>query len=351
MNGPHTPMFLRDNKWTRVIERAAAANAEAGKPAGRMMEQLTATGSRVIPAARLKGMTEAEQARVAYVPPPEDPRAAMMANSRAAALGIADGSVPGMGGGGAVEVGDLSDAEIDAMLAGHRGQDIPGATAAGEGAAAPAPIAASIRPQDEAKAAQRAVALPAGRMGAARTMPDFSRVEGFDLIRKVAVVDGMEFRLADDDVVAMKKYAIQVVLDNVTFQLAQALIALGIPQEMAAVAAETMRKSATDGATPGGMLGTGGAAGAGASTEAVSKVQENQGTESVLPGPEVAGRIDGPMPGVRDEVQPLAAKAPGGPEVSDHDAGGGTSPPAVGSGDGATDDVGYLLGDGGPPSP
>lgn len=343
MNGPHTPVFARNNRWTQLIERAALQNAQDGKPAGRMIEQM-ANATPVISAARVARMSPRERARTDFVPEPEESAVAMRANARAAALGITndisqDDDLPG-------DIGhvasDPSDAEIDAMLAAAKGQPLPGVAAVAEGVAAP-----SLESDYTARAAaaQRAVTLPRGQsapvvgLAGPRTMPNFANVEGFDLTRKVAVVDGMEFKLADNDVVAMKKYAIQVVLDNVTYQLAQALIQLGIPQEMAHATAEKMRETAA-GATGGVSEGQDAA-------QTLQQVPTGEAAGGVLPGPAGTGHADDPLSSMREGVRQVTGTSHGSETVQADSQRSGERATSKYIPTGASDDTDYLLMDGG----
>lgn len=348
MNGPHTPAFSRVNSMTRLIERVAQQNAMDGKAAGRMLDQFALT-TPVISAARngVDPKTGIARGRD-FIPDMEDPRALMAANARSAALGISNDMIPQIGQGDDDLPGDIghvadepTDAEIDVMLARARGGRVPGVDAASTGAAAPgvpqvASTAAGVSPLPRGRAHQP------GLTGA-RMMPNFANVEGFDLVRKVAVVDGMEFKLIEEDVVAMKKFAIQVVLDNVTFQLAQALVELGIPQDMAEATASKMRESATAGLTPGGMENAGRSAG---TDEAVQSVRKNEISQPILQG---SGREGQPVEAVQDvcdTVQPLGETSPSIAPVPANVQGSGEQlarPLIFG---GSPDDLGYLLGDG-----
>lgn len=354
MNGPHTQAFVKDNRFTRLIERVAQQNAADGKPAGRMLEQMSAALP-TIPASRLRGLTPQQIRQLEYIPEMEDPRMAAHAAARAQALGITNEPTQGddLPAGLGHVASEPTDAEIDAMLTTARGQTIHGAEVAAEGAAAPGP-------QMGPAATQRAVTLPRGNapsgLTGSRSMPNFANVEGFDLTRKVAVVDGMEFRLADDDVVQMKKYAIQVVVDNVTYQLAQALVSLGIPQEMAEATAATMRETAAAGATPEGMNGRE------RSTEGVAEaVQQVQGEEIPRSIPERQRRDKGEEITVSemsiDLSYLLGSEVPADGETEDQpsevltDVSGSGLSTSVSSNDSeSSDDSRDILGDGETPS-
>ncbi len=332
MNGPHTPAFSRNNRWTQLIERVGQQNAMDGKPAGRMVEQMANT-TPLLSARRgvdKRGLAVGKD----FIPEMDDPRAAMMANARAAALGISNDAVPrddDMPGDIGHVSSDPSDAEIDAMLAAARGQ-VPGASVGGEGAAAPgvpsAPAAAGR------VALPHGIAPPVGLAGP-RTMPNFANVEGFDLARKVVVVDGMEFKIADDDVVNMKKFAIQIVLDNVTYQLAQALIQLGIPQDMANATAEKMRETAA-GAT-GGVSGT----------EEMREVSQGETTGGVSSGPTGDGHAVVEVQGLRLESQSISKPSNSESAVQSNSQGSSSPSADTGRENRPSDDTDYLLADGG----
>lgn len=335
MNGPHTPVFMKQNRFTNLMERIAEQNAMEGKPAGRSTEQFM-NASPVLTAKRYGVDKKTGIARGPdFSPEPEDPMQAMRASAQAAALGIGDGmggptyddDMPGDIGRVSGERGP-SDAEIDAMLA-RAGQKLPGNNDVAQGAADPASY-------NGPASAGRQVALPHGRpqtnMGVARQMPNFANVEGFDLTRKVAVVDGMEFRLADIDVVAMKKFAIQVVLDNVTFQLAEALVALGIPADMAQSTADQMRAKVATEATNG---------------EAVLSVQGGEAPGAVLPGPNETGRSGVEVQSVPNRVEQQPAAATSSVAVQPDTQVSGAQSQVLIAALRPSDDASMLLGDGG----
>jgi hypothetical protein len=72
-------------------------------------------------------------------------------------------------------------------------------------------------------------------------LPDFKKVQQFDLMSNTIYVDGMAFPIPQEDVLAMKSYAVQIVLDHVVHQLAQALIEFGVPAAAAMAAANRLR--------------------------------------------------------------------------------------------------------------
>lgn len=326
MNGPHTPVFTRHNRFTQLTERIAEANAQNGKAAGRSVEQFM-NATPVISAKRYgvdknTGLANGPD----FMPEPEDPQAAMMASARAAAMGVQNFNSPTFDDDMPGDIGhvasDPSDAEIDAMLR-RAGTKVPGVDATAQGAADPA---ARVAPAS----AGRQVTLPRGTpMGVARQMPNFANVEGFDLVRKVAVVDGMEFQLSEVDVVGMKKFAIQVVLDNVTFQLAKALVALGIPAEMAQATADKMRETVEV-----------------KSDEAVQPVQSREDARGVLPEPNETGRTGREVQSLPDRVEQQPEPPNSGAKVQPDTQGNSERTPSLSPAFRPSHDVAYLMGDG-----
>jgi len=78
-------------------------------------------------------------------------------------------------------------------------------------------------------------------------LPDFRKVETFDLVSSVIYVDGMAFPIPTADLGMMKTYAVQVALDHVVRQLALALIEFGVPAAAADAAAKSLRDQVADG--------------------------------------------------------------------------------------------------------
>jgi hypothetical protein len=102
-------------------------------------------------------------------------------------------------------------------------------------------------------------------------LPDFRKVEGFDFFRNVLYIDGLEFEIPEVDVLAMKKYAVDLALDYVVKQLADALVLFGVPPALAQQTAESVKEGASHGA--------------GEATEGVQEVRESghqpEGTDEV----------------------------------------------------------------------
>jgi hypothetical protein len=291
MNGPQTPAYVKDNSFTRLINRVSQMNAEEGKPAGRSMSQAAEMFQPAIPAHKLRGLTAAQQARLDFVPPSLSPEEAHMANARAQAMGLDDVDslpvIPGRilsGPNTPVHPGDPSDEEIEAMLPSRFRTDSapdPGHVAA---VAAHVP---SGRPMNSDDAR--------GMIGA-RAMPNFRNIQGFNLERGVAVVDGIEFPLADEDVRDMKKFALHVVLDSMVIQVAQALVDIGVPEEMAKAAAQSLKDAAAHAAVPGSMKDGGKPAG----NETVLEVPTGTAAGEVREESSEAGR---PPVGVPDMLE------------------------------------------------
>lgn len=280
MNGPHTPAYVKNNSFTRLMDRVAMLNANEGKPAGRAAAQAAEHFQQAIPAHRLRGMTPGQLRELDHVPDMLSPEESQHANARAAALGIDDDMVPPVAGtlrGGPstpVTAGDPTDEEIEAMLP-QRFRPDPAAAAAAEHVANHPPFTQQAN-------------VPSGRpmtaaqgMLAARAMPNFRIIQGFNLEKGVAVVDGIEFPLSDEDVRDMKKFALHVVLDSMVIQVAQALVDIGVPKEMAEKAAQSLRDAAANAAVPGSMA-DGGRESA-ATSPSVSEVPRGETTGGVPP--------------------------------------------------------------------
>lgn len=267
MNGPHTRAYVKDNSFTRLIDRVSQMNANEGKPAGRAASQAAEHFITAIPAGRVRSLKPAEAARLDFVPPPLSPDEVMAANAQAAALGIVDNDelpMPNMGDGPTDTTGGPSEEEIEQML--------PARFRAGPSpAAGPAVVPSGVPLAPEA----------ARTILNSRAMPNFRNIQGFNLVTGVAIVDGVEFPLTETDVRDMKKFALHVVLDSMVIQVAQALIDIGVPEEMAAKAAQSLRETAANAAVPGSMS-NGGAE----PPKALPVVSKNKTINGVSPSPE-----------------------------------------------------------------
>jgi hypothetical protein len=104
-------------------------------------------------------------------------------------------------------------------------------------------------------------------------LPDFTQVQSFNLETNTIYVDGMSFPIPEEDVTAMKSYAVQIVIDHVVAQLAKALIEFGVPPTVATEAAERLRESTNDG------------------RETVSEVRDGAATTGVPPESNQAARL------------------------------------------------------------
>ncbi len=276
MNGPHTKMYVKDNPFTRLIDRVTEINVSEGKQVGIGAAHGAENYLPAIPAAQLARMTPGQIAAMEFVPPPLSPEQVMRANAQAAALGIVDADELGMPG--EMGVGPTEE-EIEAMLP-RRFQNRPSAP----------PRSNVGQPQPDADV------IPSGRPMAAaqgifnaRSLPNFKNVQGFNLERGVAVVDGIEFPLPDEDVLDMKKYALSIVLDMMVIQVAQALVEFGLPQEMAEAAAQKLRETAAaSAAVPGAMANAG--KDQSPAGEAVSSVSSGTSTGTLSSGSVAPGR-------------------------------------------------------------
>lgn len=268
MNGPATPAFVKDNAFTRLINRVSELNASQGFQAGNAVEQ-SENFRAVIPAHQLRHLTPEQAARLDHIPSPVSPEEIMRANAAAAVMGVREADdllPPGMVPGGNTDVSDgPTEAEIEEMIPpkfrtrtnrpANSGLDLP---------------------VDNVGALDQAVAMIQQRPGrnTFRVMPNFAAIEAFDLVRKVAVIDGTDFPLADIHIRDLKRFALDIVLDNVVAQVANALAALGIPPEMAQAAADKVRETAATAAV--GSVNAG--------DQAVQSVQGSKTDNGVLPG-------------------------------------------------------------------
>lgn len=251
MNGPHTPAYVKDNPFTRLINRVAEINAMDGKPAGRAASQAAEHFRPAIPEHQFKHMTPGQQRAVLHAPE-FDLQEMREAQARAQALGVIDtdeDDLPPTMQGPSME-------DIEAM--------IPQRLARTAAATAPSPAGPRV---------------PQGvrQTGGAR-MPDFKKVEGFDLLNEQVIIDGMAFPIPKDGVTDLKKFAIEIALAAVTVNLAQALIALGVPAELANEAASAAQKAAqAKGLKPDG----------GAKQETVHEVPADEEADELLQEREV----------------------------------------------------------------
>jgi hypothetical protein len=100
-------------------------------------------------------------------------------------------------------------------------------------------------------------------------LPDFTQVQLFDFSTNVLYIDGLAFKIPEADVRDMKRYAVDLALDHVVKQLAEALIAFGVPQELADQMGASVREKAN-----GSNEGDGTTADAGAELVAGGEDQE-----------------------------------------------------------------------------
>lgn len=258
--------------FTRLINRISEINASEGKPAGRALTQAAEHFVSAIPASRVRSLSPQAAARLDFVPPPLSPDEISNANATAAHLGVGgmdehDLLPPGMRGQNTDTSGGPSEEELEAMLP-SRFRSSPASA-----------------PGNPAQERMGGVDLPSGRpmheargMFVSKGMPDFRKIQGFNLERGVAIVDGIEFPIPDEDVKDMKKFALHIVLDNMVVQVASALVEIGVPQEMADKAAQSLRDAAAA-ATPGAMTNE-----RSSSREGVSTVSPVSTTDSVPQG-------------------------------------------------------------------
>lgn len=271
MNGPHTKAYVKNNRFTQLIDYVAQLNAQDGKPAGRAASQAAEHFITAVPAGRVRSLRPAEAAKLDYVPPPLSAEQIAYANAQAQALGVADGSGD--------EITDTADGPTEEEIAAMLPQRFRTGTTSPSGATT-----------------QRTVAVPQGvpataaqGIATARAMPNFRNIQGFNLEKGVAVVDGIEYPLPEDDIRDMKKYALSIVLDVMVVQVAQALCDFGLPKEMAEAAATKLRETAAANAAVPGSMANAGREPAG-TNETLSEVQPDESAVGVQPQSNPASR-------------------------------------------------------------
>jgi hypothetical protein len=214
------PAIEKDNALTRVMRQVAQTNAEAGLPAGR-----SAGGpANIEPPTRVRSAPM----RTAIPLKPLTAEEKNDLDQKAKALGI------------------MPKDELDELREADEDDEAPAFAAAPVPAPAFIPRPGSIRNPRRAVAPSEitARATETGRVSLGRPqLPDFRKVESFDLTTNTIYVDGMSFPIPPEDVFPMKSYAVQIVLDHVVAQLAKALIEFGIPEAAAMEAANKLRET------------------------------------------------------------------------------------------------------------
>ena len=200
------PSFEKRNEFTDIINQVKDANASRGALAGRGIRPIPIEGG---PAVRSAAMAR----------PPLPPAEKERLDKLAAAQGIGPGDEP-----------EGAEAVVDIL-----------------------------------REALTPLAPPnMNKPSSFRSLPDFTRVQALDLVNGIAIVDGMEFAIPEDDIRDMKGYVVQLVTDAITARVADALIAFGLPQR-----------------SSGGTDGT---------TETVREVQGGEGQGRFLQGLAEIGR-------------------------------------------------------------
>jgi hypothetical protein len=264
----------KDNALTRFMRQVADTNAAAGLPAGR-----SAGGpAGVDPPTRVRSNAMNSPLPVRPLSPEE--RAEL--DQKARAIGIMPKD----------ELDELTDPDDEDECVALSEQEKLNPTAS----AIPTP--GSIRNPARATAPSQILNEARGPYVAftplkKSQLPDFRNVEGFDLINNTIRVDGMIFPIPLEDVLAMKSYAVQIVLDHVVAQLAKALIEFGVPGVAAAEAADRLRESINDG------------------KETVSEVRAGTTSSGVSPEPDQVEKLglpvvlssgDGELPAVGEGI-------------------------------------------------
>lgn len=212
-----TPAYEKNNPLTQMIRRAKEINAAAGMPAGRgASDQPIMVGSG--PSVRSAAMQN---------PPPLSPEEQARRDKAARDLGILPPDPEG----------EVAYPSLAAAMAAGGAEGLPVAeermTAREFIAAHPEKLAVEARFGPPTPPTVR--------------LPDFRKVTGFDFFRNVIYIDGLEFDIPEDDVRDMKRYAVDIALNQVVKHLAEALVAFGVPPALAQATADSVREGAGDG--------------------------------------------------------------------------------------------------------
>lgn len=204
----------RDNVLTRFMRQVADVNAAAGFSAGRSSEG----------------------------PAGADPPTRVRSNAMASSLKPLTAEERAELDRKAKELGIMPKDELDELAEPEDNEEMLMVPVPSVGLPVPGSVRA-VAPSQILKDARGGVgAIPVRRP----QLPDFRNVEVFDLTTDTIRVDGMTFPIPPEDVLAMKSYAVQIVLDHVVAQLAKALIEFGVPGTAATEAAERLRESIND---------------------------------------------------------------------------------------------------------
>lgn len=217
-----SPAYEKNNPMTQLMSRVKQVNAAAGMPAGRgASDQPIMVGSG--PSVRSAAMQS---------PPPLSHEEQARRDQAARDLGImppdpdADPNYPSLEA--AMEAGGAAGLPVTEERMTAR-EVIARTDMTGAGAYAPPP---TVR------------------------LPDFRKVTGFDFFRNVIYIDGLEFAIPEEDVRDMKRYAVDIALNQVVKQLAEALVAFGVPPTLAQATADSVREGAANGVQQGPGEGT-----------------------------------------------------------------------------------------------
>lgn len=221
-----SPAFEKNNPMTQLMSRVKQINAAAGMPAGRgASDQPVMVGSG--PSVRSAAMQS---------PPPLSPEEQARRDQAARDLGI----MP-------------PDPDVDTAY-----PSLAAAMEAG-GAEGLPNLEKPMTAREFVNANPERVAVEA-RFGPPTPptvrLPDFRKVTGYDFFRNVIYIDGLEFDIPEDDVRDMKRYAVDIALNQVVKHLAEALVAFGVPPALAQATADSVREGAANGAQSGPGEGT-----------------------------------------------------------------------------------------------
>lgn len=228
-----SPAYEKDNPLTQMMSRVKQINAAAGMPAGRgASDQPIQVGSG--PSVRSAAMQN---------PPPLTPEEQARRDAAARKLGILPPDPDE----------DPNYPSLEAAM--EAGMPVP----------SPEPPVERMTAREFINAHPERAAVQArfdqvgvGAFSPPPTvrLPDFRKVTGFDFFRNVIYIDGLEFDIPEDDVRDMKRYAVDIALNQVVKHLAEALVAFGVPAALAQATADSVREGAANGAQSGQGEGT-----------------------------------------------------------------------------------------------
>lgn len=183
------PASYPENPWTQMIEETRRLNEAGG------MRSAGPVSAGPEPTVRSAAMGQP----VVELPPlSPDERAELDAHARE--LGLMPGEV---------------------QEEGSKYATLEEAIEAGRSVHPPAPVGQPMDPTDRPTASQF---LARARVVETTRLPNFSKVQGIDLVRSVALVDGLEFALDQDTIVSLRTLVLGIAREQVMAQFDAALM-------------------------------------------------------------------------------------------------------------------------------